>query len=374
MPNAEVAVITKELINTAIADKSGSGTSTTAVRSESGMADWYVVAEHDPSNKLNELKQRQQKQILACEKSIGSNSSNSGISESLKHDYIEIYEKYAASMLTISDATDDTNLGEDSIIINVDNDSDNDNDDLRSVILSSESLKSTEQQQQERQPQPLLLTTHAFIGGGGGQNQQVAATHISTGQFFARRSDEMGIGAGDLIAVVEGYTDGWVRAMNLSQGRKMGVVPGGVLRAIYNRIGPSKRAVRVIVGDGDDLGVCKEENGNSGTKIETWNGSSSSSAGCEAKSLKKVDVVWAAALSNQKRTSHDSLRYRRNSSNNNGTYNSSDLFEFEAAIFENGWEDTSGSEASAPGWGISRTGISRARASGTYGSAGDNES
>ncbi|KAJ3031610.1 UNVERIFIED_CONTAM: hypothetical protein HDU68_002213 [Siphonaria sp. JEL0065] len=122
-------------------------------------------------------------------------------------------------------------------------------------------------------------TTHAYESN----KEWFQPTHVSRELFFGTRSDEMSMGVGDLIHVDIVYEDGWGKAMNLSQGKKVGMVPLKFLKAVKGGIGPSKRIVRVI----DDKEKEKEK--------ET--------------SSSKDNLVWVGALSpSDQRKSTDSTR------------------------------------------------------------------
>ncbi|KAJ3317206.1 hypothetical protein HDU76_001285 [Blyttiomyces sp. JEL0837] len=64
-------------------------------------------------------------------------------------------------------------------------------------------------------------------------NVVVSATHTVIFPFIPGRKqdDEIPLTTGDLVKVVRVYEDGWVRAVNLSQGRREGVVPISFLRS-----------------------------------------------------------------------------------------------------------------------------------------------
>ncbi|KAI9352140.1 hypothetical protein BDR26DRAFT_850415 [Obelidium mucronatum] len=112
-------------------------------------------------------------------------------------------------------------------------------------------------------------------------------THVSRELFFGTRSDEMNMGAGDLIHVDTVYDDGWCRATNLSQGKKVGVVPMRYLKAVKGGIGPSRRIVRLV----EDIDTGSSDNQKSDDGIS------------------KDNLVWVGALnSNDKRKSTDSMR------------------------------------------------------------------
>ncbi|KAJ3352436.1 hypothetical protein HDU83_007986 [Entophlyctis luteolus] len=70
-------------------------------------------------------------------------------------------------------------------------------------------------------------------------------THVAREKYFGQRSDEMGLTEGDLVHVRREFKDGWCLAVNLTQGKREGIVPVARLKAVR---GPSKRVVRVAVG------------------------------------------------------------------------------------------------------------------------------
>ncbi|ORY43078.1 hypothetical protein BCR33DRAFT_766752 [Rhizoclosmatium globosum] len=117
-------------------------------------------------------------------------------------------------------------------------------------------------------------------------------THVSREQFFGTRGDELSMGAGDLIHVDRQYEDGWCKAMNLSQGKKIGMVPIQYLKAVKGGIGPSKRVFRIVDED---------EGAGTGAVV---NKESSSSASANAS---RDNLVWVGALGD-KRKSNDSTR------------------------------------------------------------------
>ncbi|KAJ3072876.1 hypothetical protein HDU98_002738 [Podochytrium sp. JEL0797] len=71
-------------------------------------------------------------------------------------------------------------------------------------------------------------------------------THVTRDIFYKTREDEVNMAIGDLLHVEQVYGDGWCVAVNLSQGKKRGMVPMQFLHDVQGGIGPSKRIVRVV--------------------------------------------------------------------------------------------------------------------------------
>ncbi|KAJ3084315.1 hypothetical protein HDU99_001948 [Rhizoclosmatium hyalinum] len=147
-------------------------------------------------------------------------------------------------------------------------------------------------------------------------------THVSREQFFGTRGDELSMGAGDLIHVDRQYEDGWCKAMNLSQGKKIGMVPIQYLKAVKGGIGPSKRVFRIV-----------DEDEGAGTGVVV-NKESSSSASANAS---RDNLVWVGALGDK----------RKNASNTNGQGRSTRAAKSPRASSSSMSTSTSTSEAQA---------------------------
>ncbi|KAI8619908.1 hypothetical protein BC830DRAFT_676577 [Chytriomyces sp. MP71] len=141
--------------------------------------------------------------------------------------------------------------------------------------------------------QPTKIKTLQAFTGPKPATVASQPTHVAKASFIPLRDDETAIAEGDLVHVYEEFADGWVRVVNLSQGKRTGFVPRGMLRAVKGRIGASKR---VVIVEGDSPIKNGAEPQGSESRIADGNGGAGK-------------AVWVGALSpSNKRTSIDSVR------------------------------------------------------------------
>jgi hypothetical protein len=121
----------------------------------------------------------------------------------------------------------------------------------------------------------ILAPTHFAIHAFSVPQQSMTFTHI--------KNVPMEVTQGDLIHVLHTYKDGWVKCMNLSHGKKVGVVPGGALKKMETL---ASRAESLGGHSAGGIEVVKSLSGKNGEESKSGGGEEGSAVVGESEEVK----------------------------------------------------------------------------------------